>query len=126
MRTSRWIAGAAIAGLLAGCGGGSGGTADAGVTADGGGSEVTIESGDLWFEPESVTVDAGEVTFTLDNTAGAAEHDLVIEELDDLEVVYTGPGEVDSATVELEAGSYTFYCSVPGHRAQMEGTIAVS
>ena len=28
--------------------------------------------------------------------------------------------------VELEAGEYTYYCDVPGHRATMEGRVTVS
>lgn len=130
MVTIRWgsypaatlLAGGLLAGALAGCSG-----SEDGRDATGGGAAqaVTIASGDLWFDPDEVTVDAGEVMFTLDNAAGAVEHDLVIAELGDLEVAYADPGRTATGTVELEAGNYTFYCSIPGHRAAMEGTLEV-
>lgn len=113
---------ALAAALLAGCGSDD---APAATAAEGGGSEVTIASGDLWYEPEAVTVAAGTVTFTLDNSEGAVEHDLVIEELGDLEVAYAAPGETVTGDADLEAGTYTFYCSIPGHRSQMEGSLTV-
>lgn len=121
MKTTRLAILAATGVLLAACGGGADGEAAA---ADGG-SAVTIASGDLWFDPETVSVGAGEVEFTLDNSEGAVEHDLVIEELGDLEVAYAAPGETVTGTAELEAGTYTFYCSIPGHRSAMEGTLEV-
>ena len=65
-------------------------------------------------------VPAGKVTFAVQN-AGKIQHDLVV----------TGPGGVQGTaktpllnagqsaklTVTLRAGTYTLYCSVPGHRA---------
>lgn len=123
MMTTRVAAAVTAAVLLAAC---SGGGDDGGGAAADGASAVTIASGDLWFEPTAVSVTAGEVEITLDNREGAVEHDVVIEELDDVEVVHAGPGETDTGTVELAAGTYTFYCSIPGHRSQMEGTIEAS
>lgn len=80
---------------------------------------------DLEFSEAPSTAEAGEVTIGLDNQ-GAADHDVTIEELGD-EIVAEAPGgETDTGTVELEAGTYTYYCSVPGHRpAGMEGTLEV-
>jgi uncharacterized cupredoxin-like copper-binding protein len=64
-------------------------------------------------------VAAGKITFAVKNT-GKIQHDLVV----------SGPGVTGAAktpllnagqsgklTVTLGAGSYTLYCSVPGHRA---------
>jgi uncharacterized cupredoxin-like copper-binding protein len=39
--------------------------------------------------------------------------------------IVSGGGE-STATADLKAGTYTFYCTVPGHReAGMEGTLTV-
>ena len=35
-------------------------------------------------------------------------------------------GDTETLTLNLPAGTYTFYCNVPGHRAAgMEGTLTV-
>ncbi|QBI20355.1 hypothetical protein ER308_12795 [Egibacter rhizosphaerae] len=96
--------------------------------ADDGEAEETVEfvADDNFYEDLPDSVSAGTVEFVMDNQ-GAAEHDMVIEELGDEEVVELTPGgETASGTVELEPGEYTLYCSVPGHReAGMEATITV-
>jgi plastocyanin len=111
--------------VLAACGGDGGD--DAGATGgDGGdGGVVTIEAGDLYFDPEEASASAGTVEFELVNV-GAVEHDIVIEEADDTEVARADGGETATGSIELEAGTYTYYCSIPGHRAAMEGTLEVS
>jgi plastocyanin len=114
--------GLALALGLAGCGGDdAGGTGDAAAA-----SGIEVEAGDLYFEPDALTATAGEVTVTLDNV-GAIEHDFVIEEAGDVDVVgMVAPGDSATGTVELEAGTYTVYCSVAGHRsAGMEATLGV-
>lgn len=70
---------------------------------------------------------AGTYTFDLFND-GTMEHDLKIEG----ESISGGtsivfPGQSDSFTITLEPGTYTIYCSIPGHRQQgMEMTFTVS
>lgn len=114
--------GAAVA--LAACGGNTS-TTD---TTGGGGdtpTAVSITGNDsLKFDKTELEVAANEeVTITL-TSDGSVAHDFVIEELDDLKVVEVGGGQTASGTVTLEPGTYTYYCSVVGHRqAGMEGTL---
>ena len=111
---------------------GCGGDADAvdvaeGAEATGGAAEgvVEVEAGDLWFEPEALSASAGETEFRL-VTTGAVYHDLVVEEAGDTQVAEAEAGETATGTLELEAGTYTLYCSVPGHRSSMEATLTVN
>lgn len=120
--------GLALAAIVTACGGGGAdaGDADGGdVGATGGETLEVIGTDGLAFEPDRVTVAAGEVTVEL-TSEPAAPHTFNIEELDDVEVVMAAGGETATGTIELEPGTYTFYCSIPGHRqAGMEGTLTV-
>lgn len=113
----------ALALALTACGGdGDGGSSEA---VDAGDGTVQIEASDLAFDPVQVSAAAGEIEVELDNV-GSAEHDFVVEEAGDVDVVHAMPGETATGSIELEPGTYTFYCSVPGHReAGMEGTLEV-
>lgn len=93
-------------------------------------SAVDIEadpSGNLAFTSDQATAKAGEVTIDFTNSS-PIPHDVRIEdesgeELGGTEVFAEGS---ESAEVELEPGTYTYFCSVPGHRqAGMEGTLTV-
>lgn len=95
-----------------------------------GSSSVSIEAnpeGNLEFVQKSATAKAGKVTIDFAN-ASPVTHDVKIEnssgeEVGGTETIAEGS---DSATVNLKPGTYTFYCSVPGHReAGMEGTLTV-
>jgi plastocyanin len=121
----------ALASLLAaGCGGGGGGGAADSVTvtapAGGGAASVTIEAHDVFFKPKQVTAPAGKLKIDYVER-GSQQHTFVIEGVNKFELS-VGPGTKSvTGTVDLKAGEYTFYCSVPGHRAQgMQGTITVS
>jgi plastocyanin len=100
-------------------GGGAGGSAELHFEAD--------PDGALAFTEDSATAEAGKVAVHFTNSS-AVPHDVAIEEdggktVGKTEVLAEGE---DSTTVNLKAGEYTFYCSVPGHReAGMEGTLTV-
>jgi plastocyanin len=103
-------------------------TETGGDTGGGGGSTVSFTAdpgGSLAFEEDSATATAGTVTLELTNDS-SVPHDVQIEDGGDLGGTEEVTGGTATAEVELEAGEYTFYCSVPGHReAGMEGTLTV-
>ncbi len=101
----------------------SGGEAAGG---SGGVLEVMANESSLAYEEKSLETEAGKVEIDFDNPS-PIEHDVKIEkdgeEIGGTDIVSAGK---DSATIELEPGDYTFFCSVPGHReAGMEGPLTV-
>lgn len=75
------------------------------------------------FSEAPATVAAGEVIIAIRNDGGAP-HNVTFEEAD-VKVAAPG-GQAASDTYELEPGTYTYYCDVPGHRSQgMEGQVTV-
>jgi plastocyanin len=112
----------------------SGGAAAAGGKEAGGneagGSTVKFEadpSGELAYTTTEASAKAGKVTIDFNNPQGLT-HDVAIESSNGEEVGKTDliANEETSTTVNLKPGTYTFYCSVPGHReAGMEGTLTV-
>ncbi|HEY8218009.1 MAG TPA: plastocyanin/azurin family copper-binding protein [Acidimicrobiia bacterium] len=90
-----------------------------------GAREIAVEGDHFRFTPRKITVDAGEdVTIAL--TSDDTLHDFVVK--DHGHVVAAKKGKTKRGGLMIdEAGTYTFFCSVPGHRAQgMKGTIVVS
>jgi plastocyanin len=98
--------------------------------AGGSGSTIAFEAnpeGMLMFTEMTATGTAGNDTIEFKNPS-SIPHNVAIEDSAGKTIAETktiGKGET-STMVELEAGSYTFYCSIPGHReAGMEGTLTV-
>lgn len=91
----------------------------------GGAASATFAAADIEFTEAPDQVPAGEVTVELVND-GRLEHNVTIEELGDEVVVEAAGGQSATGSVTLDPGTYTYYCSVPGHReAGMEGTLTV-
>jgi plastocyanin len=140
---------AAVAGLvlLAGCGGSSGNsyssppaattptttpvtTSPASSTAATGHSLALAASpdGSLMFDATSLTTAAGHVTITFTNMASEG-HNLTVASSSGAVVgaTPTFSGGKRTLSLDLKAGRYTFYCSVPGHEAGgMQGTLTVT
>lgn len=88
-------------------------------------SEVLVEGDEFSFTPSTATVEAGMIRITFQN-AGTMQHDLVFEDIDaGTQLVSPGGAETMEVTID-EPGTYTFYCSVNGHRLLgMEGELVV-
>jgi plastocyanin len=79
------------------------------------------------YDKTQLSAKAGTVTITFTNPS-ALEHDVTVAE--GSKVLGATPkftGGSRTLTLALKAGTYTFYCSVPGHRQSgMEGTLTVT
>lgn len=88
--------------------------------------DLAADPSALAFDQTELEAKAGKVTIDFDNPA-PIPHNVVIEEdgkeLAGFEPIAEGKEELST---DLKAGTYTFYCSVPGHReAGMEGSLTV-
>jgi plastocyanin len=99
-----------------------------GATASGPGGTIALAAdvSDLAYDKPSISSKPGKVTIDFTNPS-ALEHDVAIEgdgkEIAGTEVIAESE---TSVSTELAAGTYTFFCTVPGHReAGMEGELSV-
>lgn len=110
---------------LAACGGGQ--PPDQSGGGQGATETLTFVGNDqLQFSEAPEETSAGRHTVEL-VVEGSINHNVTFEGVNDgAPVVEAGGGETATGTVELEAGTYAYFCSVPGHRAAgMEGTLVV-
>lgn len=121
----RRIAPAAVAAvLLAGCTeGGSEARPDAGGPPLEDATVAVTGLDTIAWDVEHLQAPAGEIVVAL-TCQGGVNHNFVIEETDEL-VAECGPGETDVGRVELEPGTYTYVCTIPGHERHMRGTLTV-
>jgi len=112
-------------------------------------TEITLNATDFAYTPVSVTVPVGEPVVLRLKNIGAVEHDFVVDKVTaDVEVMQDSgsdahhahgaeanydlhfsaqPGETSVIEFTItEPGTYTFYCSVAGHKeAGMLGELVV-
>ena len=114
----------AILTALAGCGTGGSGATDAARDA-----ELALELADFMLDPADLTATGPTVTIGVTN-AGPTPHNLSIRGAGD-EVLAATPdlsrGDAETLTVDLEPGTYTIFCGLPGHESLgMRGTLTVA
>jgi plastocyanin len=111
----------ATAALIAGCGG-------SGPSQPAGSMKVTMT--EFKFDPSTMSVPHGKVVFFLVNS-GSVQHDMAIRDssgnrLDLSELVSAGDSVVFTVN-NIDAGTYTIYCTQQGHEASgMKGTLTVT
>jgi plastocyanin len=117
-------------------GGGSGSTASSSSSAPapaaGGGGGLSLAanpSGQLKYDKSSLTAKSGTVKINFTNMSPVG-HNMTIQSGTNGPVIGATPtfmGGSKTLSVKLKPGKYTFFCSVPGHRAGgMVGTLTVS
>jgi plastocyanin len=118
LRSALHLAAAVL--VLSACAGG--GTDAPPVDVPDGALEV-VGTDRLEFVPETLSASAGAITFAL-TCEGGVNHNLVIDETDEV-VAECRRGQTGVGTVELEPGTYTYVCTIPGHERTMRGTLTV-
>jgi plastocyanin len=73
----------------------------------------------------AATAPAGEIVFRMPNEA-SLQHNIAVKNGTSAEGPVVGQGGTSEFTATLEPGTYTFYCSVPGHeQGGMAGELTV-
>jgi uncharacterized cupredoxin-like copper-binding protein len=124
--------GAVVVSGVAVFGGAAGATAPAAAAAAKpapGAREIDVSAESFEFDPDRIEVAAGE-NVAINLTSEDVFHDFVVQlsKKKTKEIVAVKGGKSKAGGLVLtKAGTYAFYCSVPGHRAAgMEGKIVVA
>lgn len=85
---------------------------------------LSFKAKNFKFTPDEASAPAGILEFKVTSTE--ATHDLAIHDVPGFMVPKVGSGQTASKKVDLKAGTYKFYCTIPGHEAAgMKGTLTV-
>jgi plastocyanin len=122
----RVVALTAFAVVVAACGGSSSSGSSYKEPAGPPVATLKVESGNVFFKPTKLTAPPGIVKIILKNIESGT-HDFVIRGVPGFDLQVSGSGSTAAKKVELKKGTFTFYCSIPGHEeAGMKGTLTVS
>jgi mono/diheme cytochrome c family protein len=97
------------------------------LTAKNGSLQIDVAQAGFLFVSSKAVAMPGKLTLTSKNPQ-SVQHNISIQGPGGLDVqgATVGAGGVSTVSATLKKGSYTFYCSVPGHRqAGMVGTLTV-
>jgi plastocyanin len=84
-------------------------------------------TGALKFDTASMQAEAGTVTIAMKNPSPLPHNVAIKGNGVDVKGKVVLEGGTSTVSADLEPGTYTFYCSVPGHEAAgMKGTLTVS
>lgn len=103
-------------------------TEDTASPGAGGGADLALEADpqQLKFNKDALTAKAGSVTLTMENPSSVPHNVALKGNGVDEKGEIVQKGGTSKVTAELEAGHYTFYCSVGGHEAAgMKGDLTV-
>ncbi len=106
----------------------TGSSTEANARVRAGAREISIRGTSFDFTPKDIKISANE-NVTIAFTASDAEHDVTVEGVPGVgHIVHAQQGKTARGGLKISApGTYTFYCSVSGHRkAGMVGTVTVS
>ena len=126
MRRARGLVAVAALVAMAGCGGGS--TSSTPSTATASGSSVAVTESEFSITLPSNTMKVGSYTFKVTNK-GQFAHNLTIDGpgVKDKATPTLSPGSSGDVTVNLQKGTYDFYCSVDSHKDMgMDDKVQVS
>jgi plastocyanin len=87
--------------------------------------DLIVEAFDLGFKEKELKIGPGKVTIEEINT-GATAHTFVIDGVPGKKLSVPAHDAKDIGTYQIAAGTYTYFCDIPGHRqAGMEGKLIV-
>ena len=90
--------------------------------------KLTAAKTKLAYNTKVLKAKSGKITISMTNTSPIFQHDVAIKVNGKVTKGKTvGQNGVSKLTVTLKPGTYTFYCTVPGHEAAgMKGKLIVT
>lgn len=100
--------------------------AEAAAAAENTKPDLTVQAFDIGFREKELKIGPGKVRIELVNT-GAIAHTFVLDGATGGKKLSTpGGGDKDSSAYDVQAGTFTYYCDIAGHRqGGMEGKLIV-